>query len=96
MPRTPLVLRVPRGTPVVPFRDRSAPSSRIWDSVRERERLAEPVELPVVLVVVYPVVEVQLAHLEERGRGEKRVRAGLVRWAYPHDLRVRDFLRSVI
>ena len=45
------------------------------------------------LGVVEHVVEVLFAHLEERGRGEERVGAGLVGRAYSHHLRCADTLR---
>ena len=45
----------------------------LGDAVLDGARLPEPLELAVELGVVQRVVEVDLAHLEERGCGEERV-----------------------
>ena len=73
-------------TAVLALCGRCTATTRIRRAIRVREGLAEPVQLAVELCAVGHIAEVELAHFEERGRGEERVRASLVRWPDAHHL----------
>jgi hypothetical protein len=52
---------------------RRAATPGIWQAVHLRKSVAEAVELAVKFCVVDLLVEVQVAHFEERGRREERI-----------------------
>ena len=78
--------RGPIRAAVLTLGGRRPAAPRIRQTVHLRKSVAEAVELPVKFRVVDLLMEVYVAHFEERGRREEGIGAGLVGWPDAHHL----------